>query len=178
MSEQLGNMVEHPKSKSTQPRFARRCAPKSPSSTDCAAAARDRPARAALPLQPAAVPVARLPLRRHLLRPREAHRALPQRRHRRPPPPRRPRLQAGSLFSYSYTHILRCPRHFVRGCGTGTSTFWVVTQPLPRAELATIPPMKEEMQGFHMTPRNKIFISEISLLNHLYTFKPVAPGIS
>ena len=29
-----------------------------------------------------------------------------------------------------------------------TSTFWAATQPHPRAELATIPQMKEEMQGF------------------------------
>ena len=38
--------------------------------------------------------------------------------------------------------------------------------------------MKEEMQGFHMTPNFLIFISEKSLLNHLYTFKCVAPGMS
>ena len=31
------------------------------------------------------------------------------------------------------------------------STFWSATQLLPRAEVATIPPMKEEMQCFHMT---------------------------
>ena len=30
--------------------------------------------------------------------------------------------------------------------------------------------MKEEMQGFHMTLNIQIFIIEITLLNHLYTF--------
>jgi hypothetical protein len=43
------------------------------------------------------------------------------------------------------------------------STFWAATQSIPRAELATIPPMKEEMQGFHMTPNFEIFISEKTL---------------
>ena len=33
-----------------------------------------------------------------------------------------------------------------------TSTFWAATNSLPRAELAIIPTMKEEIQGFHMTP--------------------------
>ena len=37
--------------------------------------------------------------------------------------------------------------------------------------------MKEEMQGFHMTPNYKIFISEITLLNHLYTFNWIYPRI-
>ena len=37
--------------------------------------------------------------------------------------------------------------------------------------------MKEEMQGFHMTPNFKIFISEITLLNHLYTFNWIYPRI-
>ena len=36
--------------------------------------------------------------------------------------------------------------------------------------------MKEEMQGFQMNPKFEIFISEKALLNHLYTFKPGAPG--
>ena len=35
--------------------------------------------------------------------------------------------------------------------------------------------MKEEMQGFHMTPNFKIFISEITLLNHYYTFTWIYP---
>ena len=52
-----------------------------------------------------------------------------------------------------------------------TSTFWAATHLLPRAELATIPQMKEEMQGLHMTPNFKIFISETALLNHLYTLE-------
>ena len=34
-----------------------------------------------------------------------------------------------------------------------TSTFWVVTQPLPTAEKSTISQMKEERQGFHMNPK-------------------------
>ena len=33
-----------------------------------------------------------------------------------------------------------------------TSTFWVITQPLPTAERTTIPHLKEERQGFHMNP--------------------------
>ena len=36
-----------------------------------------------------------------------------------------------------------------------TLTIWAATQSLPRAELAIIPPMKEEIQGFHMTPNFK-----------------------
>ena len=35
--------------------------------------------------------------------------------------------------------------------------------------------MKEEMQGFHMTPNFSIFISEKDLLNHYYTFTKIAP---
>ena len=35
--------------------------------------------------------------------------------------------------------------------------------------------MKEEMQGFHMTRNYKIFISEITWLNHLYTFNWIYP---
>ena len=31
------------------------------------------------------------------------------------------------------------------------STFWAATHLFPRAELAIIPTMKEEIQGFHMT---------------------------
>ena len=44
-----------------------------------------------------------------------------------------------------------------------TSTFWVVTQPLPTAERTTIPNLKEEKQGFHMSPIAEIFIGEITL---------------
>ena len=36
-----------------------------------------------------------------------------------------------------------------------TSTFWAATHLFPRAELAIIPTMKEEIQGFHMTPNFK-----------------------
>ena len=39
-----------------------------------------------------------------------------------------------------------------------TSTFWATTRSIPRAELATIPPMKEEMHGFHMTQNLIIYI--------------------
>ena len=35
--------------------------------------------------------------------------------------------------------------------------------------------MKEEMQGFYMTRNYKIFISEITWLNHLYTFNWIYP---
>ena len=35
--------------------------------------------------------------------------------------------------------------------------------------------MKEEMQGFHMTRNYKIFIIEITWLNHLYTFNWIYP---
>ena len=54
---------------------------------------------------------------------------------------------------------------FLSGAGLmqGTSTFWVVTQPLPRAERATIPNLKEERLGFHMSPIAEIFIGEIAL---------------
>ena len=49
---------------------------------------------------------------------------------------------------------------FLSGAGLmqGTSTFWVVTQPLLRAERATIPNLKEERQGFHMSPIAEIFL--------------------
>ena len=36
-----------------------------------------------------------------------------------------------------------------------TSTFWAATHSLPIAELAIIPTMKEEIQGFHTTPNFK-----------------------
>ena len=36
-----------------------------------------------------------------------------------------------------------------------TSTFWAATHSLPKAELATMPTMKEELQSFHMTPNLK-----------------------
>ena len=39
-----------------------------------------------------------------------------------------------------------------------TSIFWAAAQPLPRAERATIPHMKEEMQGFHMSPIAEILV--------------------
>ena len=36
-----------------------------------------------------------------------------------------------------------------------TYTFWAATHSLSRAELAIIPTMKEENQGFHMNPNFK-----------------------
>ena len=36
-----------------------------------------------------------------------------------------------------------------------TSSFGAATHSLPRAELAIIPTMKEEIQGFHMNPNYK-----------------------
>ena len=33
-----------------------------------------------------------------------------------------------------------------------TLTFWASTHPFPKAELAIIPTIKEEIQGFHLTP--------------------------
>ena len=36
-----------------------------------------------------------------------------------------------------------------------TSTFWAATHSLSKAELAIIPTIKEEIQGFHMTPNFK-----------------------
>ena len=56
-----------------------------------------------------------------------------------------------------------------------TSTFWAATQPLPRAERATIPHMKEEMQGFHMNPISKMFFGEIALFLALSQSKGAAP---
>ena len=35
--------------------------------------------------------------------------------------------------------------------------------------------MKEEMQGFHMTPIAEIFLGKKALLNHFYTSKPGRP---
>ena len=48
------------------------------------------------------------------------------------------------------------------GLAVPYSTFWAATQSLSRAELAAIPPMKEEMQGFHMTPIAEIFLGKNS----------------
>ena len=56
-----------------------------------------------------------------------------------------------------------------------TSTFWVVTQPLPKAERATIPNLKEEKQGFHMSPIAEIFIGEIALKSSDWLFKSRPP---
>ena len=39
-----------------------------------------------------------------------------------------------------------------------TSTFWAATHSLPNAEQAIIPTIKEEIQGFHMTPNFKKFV--------------------
>ena len=43
-----------------------------------------------------------------------------------------------------------------------TSTFRVITQPLPTAEKTTIPNLKEEKQGFHMSPIAEILIGKIA----------------
>ena len=51
------------------------------------------------------------------------------------------------------------------------STFWATTQPLPRAEIPTIPQMKEKIQGFHMTPIASILFGEIGLLRAKSHFK-------
>ena len=56
-----------------------------------------------------------------------------------------------------------------------TSTFWAATQPLPRAERATIPHMKEEMQGFHMNQISEIFFGEKALFSALSQSKSAAP---
>ena len=55
------------------------------------------------------------------------------------------------------------------------STFWAATHPLPRAERATIPHMKEEMQGFHMNQISKIFFVEKGLFSALSQSKSAAP---
>ena len=49
------------------------------------------------------------------------------------------------------------------------------TQPLPRAERATIPHMKEEMQGFHMNQISEIFFGEKALFSALSQSKSAAP---
>ena len=56
------------------------------------------------------------------------------------------------------------------------STFWAATQPLPRAERATIPHMKEEMQGFHMNQISEIFFGEKVLFSALSQSKGAAPS--
>ena len=55
------------------------------------------------------------------------------------------------------------------------STFWAATQPLPRAERATIPHMKEEMQGFYMNQISEIFFGEKALFSALSQSKSAAP---
>ena len=56
-----------------------------------------------------------------------------------------------------------------------TSTFWAATQPLPRAERATIPHMKEKMQGFHMNQISETFFGEKALFSALSQSKSAAP---
>ena len=58
-----------------------------------------------------------------------------------------------------------------------TSTFWAATQQLPRGERATIPHMKEEMQGFHMNPISEIFFGGKALFSALSQSKGAAPRI-
>ena len=55
------------------------------------------------------------------------------------------------------------------------STFWAAAQPLPRAERATIPHIKEEMQGFHINQISKIFFGEEALFSALSQSKSAAP---
>ena len=57
-----------------------------------------------------------------------------------------------------------------------TSTFWAATQQLPRAERATIPHMKEEMEGFYTNPIYEIFFGEKALFSALSQSKGAAPG--
>ena len=42
-----------------------------------------------------------------------------------------------------------------------TSTFWGATHLFPRAELAIIPTMKEEIQGYHMNPNYKKLVHPV-----------------
>ena len=56
-----------------------------------------------------------------------------------------------------------------------TSTFWAATQPLPRAERATIPHMKKEIEGFHRKPIYEIFFGEKALFSALSQSKGAAP---
>ena len=56
-----------------------------------------------------------------------------------------------------------------------TSTFLVVTKPLPTAERATIPHLSEEMQGFHMNPNARIFLA-ICLFLDLSSSNYAFPG--
>ena len=42
-----------------------------------------------------------------------------------------------------------------------TSTFWAAIHSLPRAELAIIPTMKEEIQGYHMNPNYKKLVHPV-----------------
>ena len=42
-----------------------------------------------------------------------------------------------------------------------TSTFWAAIHSLSRAELAIIPTMKEEIQGYHMNPNYKNLVHPV-----------------
>ena len=42
-----------------------------------------------------------------------------------------------------------------------TSTFWAAIHSLPRAELAIIPTMKEDIQGYHMNPNYKRLVHPV-----------------
>ena len=54
-----------------------------------------------------------------------------------------------------------------------TSTFGAAIQPLPRAEKAAIPHMKDEMQGFHMNPIAEVFIGEMFSALSQYMISPL-----
>ena len=56
-----------------------------------------------------------------------------------------------------------------------TSTFWAATQPIPRAERATIPHMNEVMHGFYMNKISEIFFGEKALFSALSQSMGAAP---
>ena len=52
--------------------------------------------------------------------------------------------------------MLFCGSLSLAGLNQVTSTFWDGTQSFPGGEKANIPHMKEDIQGFHMNPNDKI----------------------
>ena len=62
-----------------------------------------------------------------------------------------------TTFKATLNFMLFCGSLCCAGLMEVTSTYWVATKPLHTAERATIPLMKEEMQGFYINPNAWIF---------------------
>ena len=68
-----------------------------------------------------------------------------------------------NTFNTTLNYVLFCGFLSCASLMQVTSTFWAATQPLLKAERATIPNLKEERQGFNMRPIAEIFYGKIAL---------------